>query len=76
MAKINNDDLDPHHERVLREMISKEMLKKIQNRVDNEDTKVLNSIKSLLNEQTQKKAKIENKIKNILKEKKQEGQED
>lgn len=70
------DDLDPHQERMLREMIIKEMMKKIQDRIASEDSKVLKSIKSLINEQEDKKQKIESKLKNILKEKKQyEGEE-
>lgn len=65
-------DLDPHQERVLREMISKEMIAKIQRRVDNEDSKVLKTFRSFIDETTEKKKKMESKLKKILKEKKQD----
>ncbi len=66
-----NIDLDPHQEKMLRDLIVKEMMKKIQSRVESEDSHVLKSIKSLINEQEDKKQKIEKKLKNILKEKKE-----
>ena len=69
------EDLDPHQERVLREMISKEMLAKIQRRVENEDSKVLKTFRSFIDETDAKKEKVENKIKKILNEKKQESDE-
>lgn len=70
------EDLDPHQERMLREMISKEMLRKIQSRVDSEDSNVLKSFRSLLDEQTEKKDKMSKKISNILKEKQSENNSD
>jgi len=72
MAKKQFEDLDPHQERVLREMIIKEMMKKIQDRIAGEDSKAIKSIKNLVNEQEDKKQKIESKLKNILNEKKKE----
>jgi hypothetical protein len=72
MVKKQFEDLDPHQERVLREMIIKEMMKKIQDRIAGEDSKAIKSIKNLVNEQEDKKQKIESKLKNILNEKKKE----
>jgi len=76
MAKKQFEDLDPHQERVLREMIIKEMMKKIQDRIAGEDSKAIKSIKNLVNEQEDKKQKIERKLKNILNEKKKEKTND
>ena len=76
MAKKQFEDLDPHQERVLREMIIKEMMKKIQDRIAGEDSKAIKSIKNLVNEQEDKKQKIESKLKNILNEKKKEKTND
>jgi len=66
-----NIDLDPHQEKMLRDMIVKEMIKKIQSRVESEDSHVLKSIKNLIYEQEDKKQKITKTLKNILKEKKE-----
>lgn len=71
-----NIDLDPHQEKMLRDLIVKEMIKKIQSRVEAEDSHVLKSIKNLVNEQEDKKQKIEQKLKNILKEKKENETEE
>ncbi len=76
MAKKQFEDLDPHQERVLREMIIKEMMKKIQDRIAGEDSKAIKSIKNLVNEQEDKKQKIESKLKSILNEKKKEKTND
>ena len=76
MVKKQFEDLDPHQERVLREMIIKEMMKKIQDRIAGEDSKAIKSIKNLVNEQEDKKQKIESKLKNILNEKKKEKTND
>lgn len=66
---VKTDDLDPHQERLLREMISKEMIKKIQRRIDGEDHSVMKTFRSMFDETTEKKNKMEGKIKNILKDK-------
>lgn len=76
MSKKQFEDLDPHQERVLREMIVKEMMKKIQDRIASEDSKAIKSIKNLVNEQEDKKQKIENKLKSILKEKEKQTSND
>ncbi len=49
--KIKTDDLPPDQERLLRELIKKEMLKKIEGRIDSEDSNVLKSIKNLMDEE-------------------------
>ncbi len=74
--KINNDDLDPHQERLLREMVSKEMMKKIEHRIAGDDSSAMKSFRALFDEKTEKKNRMENKIKNILKEKHQKENDD
>ncbi len=49
--KPKTDDLPPDQERLLRELIKKEMLKKIEGRIDSEDSNVLKSIKNMMDEE-------------------------
>lgn len=67
MAK--NDDLDPQQERLLREMISKEMIKKIQHRIENEDKSVMKTFRNVIDEEAVKSGKVEKALKKIMNDK-------
>lgn len=68
--KKKNDDLSPDQERTLRELIKKEMLSKIQSRIDGEDASILRSIKNLIENESPQKRKAEKAASAALEEKK------
>lgn len=51
------DDLRPDQEKLLKELISKEMMKKIERRIDGSDNSVMKTLRTFLDDETVQKPK-------------------
>lgn len=59
-----SNELEKAQEKIIRDLIKKEMMEKIQNKINNEDMHVMRTLKSMIEENPDIKTKMSQKKKN------------